>query len=249
MTEEEKKEFEEFLQWKAEKKKKEELEQSNANENLEQKKEECSTHNNVNLNDKPHNSGSDVNFKPLLIGCGIIFVLILLLLISLNTSRIEEGNKQEMIQDSLSTLEKEAMDLQQAKEKAVKDSIQRIERIQALKKSVHITTARLSSPNSAGGCDATVYYKNISNKTIKYFDWTGYCINAVGDRVSCEIRGDDIYRGRDTGPVRPGKSSGGQWDCIIYNWSARKLILTGVEIEYTDGSYLNISQDELKYIR
>ena len=139
--------------------------------------------------------------------------------------------------------------LQQAKEKAVKDSIQRVERIQILKKSLKITTAKLSSPNSAGGCDATIYYKNISNKTIKYFDWTGYCINAVGDRVLCEIRRDEIYRGRDTGPVRPGKSSGGTWNCIIYNWSAKKIILTGVEIEYTDGSYLNISQNELKYIR
>lgn len=253
MTEEEKKEFEEFLQWKAEKRKVE-LEQNAAKERIEPKENysnEANFQSNVNLKKDFHTSGSDVNLKLLLIGSGIIVALILIVCViaNNNTRKVTEKVRQERIQDSINTIKKKAIALQQAKEKAVKDSIQRVERIQILKKSVKITTTKLSSPNSAGGCDATIYYKNISNKTIKYFDWTGYCINAVGDRVLCEIRRDEIYRGRDTGPVRPGKYSGGTWDCIIYNWSAKKIILTGVEIEYTDGSYLNISQNELKYIR
>ena len=255
MTEEEKKEFEEFLQWKAEKERQKEHEQSDIKEKSEQESEEYSndnnSQNNVNLKKEQQKTDSEINIKLLLIGSGIIFVLLILLFsFSVNNShKIAEKQKQEKVQDSINAVKQKAIALQKAKENAIKDSIWRAERIQTLKKSVKITTARLSSPNSAAGCSATVYYKNISNKTIKYFTWVGYCINAVGDRVQCEIRGDDVYRGRDTGPVRPGKSSGGTWDCIIYNWSAKKLILTAVEIEYTDGSYLNISQNELKYIR
>lgn len=100
-----------------------------------------------------------------------------------------------------------------------------------------------------GGCDATVYYKNLSNKTIKYFYWEGVCKNAVGDAVECEIRGSEKFGGKDTGPVRPGKASGGVWDCIIYNYSARKLVITSVDITYTGGSSIHISENEMKYIR
>lgn len=255
MTEEEKKEFEEFLQWKAEKKRKEEQKESEAKIDLESQSTESSKNdlstNKMSIKDEPQKSDSDVNYKLLFIVGGTIIALLLILmqLIIQRSHQVAEKQKQEKIQDSITAEKKKAIALQQAKEKAVKDSIWRVERIQTLKKSVKITTARLSSPNSASGCSATVYYKNLSNKTIKYFTWVGHCINAVGDRVSCEIRGDDEYRGRDTGPVRPGKSSGGNWDCIIYNWSAKKLIITEVEIEYTDGSYLNISQNEMKYIR
>lgn len=253
MTEEEKKEFEEFLQWKAEKKKVE-LQQNAAKERTEPKENysnEANFQSDVNLKKDFHTSSSDFNLKLFLIGSGIIVALFLFVcfIASNNTHKATEKARQERIQDSINNIKKKAIALQHAKEKAVKDSIQRVERIQTLKKSVKITTVRLSSPNSAGGCDATIYYKNISNKTIKYFDWTGYCINAVGDRVPCEIRRYAIYSGRDTGPVRSGKSGGGNWDCIIYNWSAKKIILTGVEIQYTDGSCLNISQNELKYIR
>ena len=256
MKEEEKKEFEEFLRWKAEQKRKAELEQSQAKEIIKPKNEENFNrkrpHSNENLENDSHGSGFEVNFKLLVIGTVIIFMFLFLLVfisVTNNTRKIAERSKQEKIQDSIKAVKKKTIALQQAKAKAIQDSIQRVERIRTLKNSVKITTLKLCSPNSASGCDAIIYYKNISNKTIKYFDWTGHCINAVGDIVPCEIRGYSSYTGRDTGPVRPGKSSGGIWSCIIYNWSARKLVLTGVTVQYTDGSELDISQNELKYIR
>ena len=73
-------------------------------------------------------------------------------------------------------------------------------------------------------------------------------INAVGDPVSCTIRDYSEHGGRDTGPIRKGASGGGSWDCVWYNWQAKKLILTKVEIEYMDGSALNIEGDELYLI-
>ena len=130
----------------------------------------------------------------------------------------------------------------------VKDSIKQAERINLLKHSVKITSAWLSNPNSAGGVDANIYYRNLSDKTIKYLIWTGYPINAVGDRVGCEIRGFEDFRGKDTGPVKPGHSGGGCWGCAWYNYSAKKLIITKIEIIYMDNSSLEIQESELSYV-
>lgn len=55
--------------------------------------------------------------------------------------------------------------------------------------------------------------------------------------------------GKDTGPIRPGKIGGDCWGCIIYNWTAKKLVMTSVTIEYMDGTELKISEKEIKYIR
>lgn len=114
-----------------------------------------------------------------------------------------------------------------------------------LEKSVRLTNYYLSSPNSASGVDAHVYYKNLSDKTIKYFYWEGYPINAVGDQVNCDIRGNKVFRGKDTGPIKKGQSGGGCWECAWYNWTAKKLIITSVEVEYMDGSSIHISGDDL----
>ena len=132
--------------------------------------------------------------------------------------------------------------------KRVTDSLLKIERLDQLKHSIKITSAWLDSPNSAGGVDANVYYKNLSNKTIKYLTWVGHPINAVGDRVNCEIRGYDDFRGRDTGPIKPGHSGGGCWSCAWYNYTAKKLVITEIVIEYMDGSSMLIGYDEIPYV-
>ena len=93
-----------------------------------------------------------------------------------------------------------------------------------------------------------MFYKNLSDKTIKYFYWEGCAKNAVGDIVENEIGGRVLFRGKDTGPIKPRKTGGGCWDCIIYNSTARKLIITEVAIEYMDGTELKIQENEIKYI-
>jgi hypothetical protein len=115
-------------------------------------------------------------------------------------------------------------------------------------KAIKLTSYYLSSPNSASGVSAYVYYKNLSDKPIKYFYWEGYPINAVGDQVSCDIRRNSLFRGKDTGPVKKGQSGGGCWDCAWYNWEAKKLIITAVEIDYIDGTNLRIEGDDLYVI-
>ena len=111
---------------------------------------------------------------------------------------------------------------------------------------IAITTAELSEPNSATGCDYTFNYVNNSNKTIKYLFWEGTFYNAVNDIVSCEIRNYHTFRGKDTGPVAPGESGGGVWDCVIYNWSADHVKLSSVSIIYMDGSKTSIGAGDIK---
>lgn len=250
MTDDEKREFEEFLKWKAERNKECLKLEKDSHENH-NSSEQIQPNNRISTSEQPQEeSKGDVNFKLLAFGGGLIFIIFIIILLSHSFQKQNEIQlKQEQAYDSIRNERNKIIELKTAKEKAVKDSIAKVKRINTLRHTVKITTAHLSSPNSAGGCDATVYYKNLSNKTIKYFYWEGFCKNTVGDRVACEIRGYETYRGKDTGPVRPRRSSGGTWDCIIYNYSARKLIITNVEIVYMDGSSINISQNEMKYIK
>ena len=89
------------------------------------------------------------------------------------------------------------------------------------------------------------------DKTIKYLNWRGYPINAVGDPVSCEVRRTIEGGGKVTGPIKPGTTYGygKYWDCLWYNYSAKKLVLTEINIEYMDGSSIHINKNELKYVR
>lgn len=167
-------------------------------------------------------------------------VLILFTGCGLSQSKIadrERMAREAFIADSIATIEKQRM-----------DSIARVEHENAVKNSIRITSYYTSSPNSAGGVDVNFYYKNLSDKVIKYLIWEGHPINAVEDAVSCTIRGYSTYRGRDTGPVKKGQSGGGHWSCVWYNYQIKKMILTGIEIEYMDGSTLNISGDDLYLI-
>ena len=248
MTEEEKKEFEEFLQWKAEKKKREEEEAERqaklaAQKSIaaEQARVETDIINTPEANEwENEKSKSDKLIQKGLFGL-CIFILIALIAILAN---IDHTPKNEQVSAARENIQKDADSIRI-------DSIRKADRIDKVKHSIKIIKAYLSAPNSAGGVDAHFIWKNVSKKTIKYLTWSGYPINAVGDPVSCEIRRISESGGKVTGPIKPGATDGydGCWECLWYNYSAKKLILTGIDIEYMDGSTMRINQNELKYIR
>ncbi|MCI2060666.1 MAG: hypothetical protein LKJ87_07430 [Bacteroidales bacterium] len=111
-----------------------------------------------------------------------------------------------------------------------------------------IHRSELSKPNSAAGCDYTMTFTNTSPKTIKYLDWKGNAYNAVDDVVSCEIRNSSLLQGRVTGPINANVEHSGTWETIIYNWSAKRIRLTGISIIYTDGTKANLSSKEIDAI-
>lgn len=274
MTEEEKKEFEEFLQWKAEKKKKEEeekREQEELEKIAEQAKQERmaaeqakakqqaanpSTSNNKWENEK---SNSDKFMqKAMFFICTIMIAALVIILVRIDhdpsnspATVAKENIQKKDSNDAIIAAQAEQEEKAAYKERVRLDSIRKANRIDQVKHSVKIIKAYLSSPNSAGGVDAHLVWKNVSKKTIKYLTWSGYPINAVGDAVECEIRGVSESGGKVTGPIKPGTTYGYgyYWECLWYNYSAKKLVLTGIDIEYIDGSTMRINQNELKYIR
>lgn len=157
-----------------------------------------------------------------------------------NIKDIYFSSKQKLIEnlyDSIVTPAKEKYELFKQHE------YERLKELVA--NSIVIESYYLSSPNSAGGVDAYFYYRNLSEKTIKYLTWRGYVLNAVGDMVKCDIREYYYFNGNDTGPIKKGESGGGRWSCAWYNNTARILKITEVSIEYMDGSSIVLSGDLL----
>lgn len=112
-------------------------------------------------------------------------------------------------------------------------------------KKIAIKRANMGSANSVGGHDYYFSYVNNSNKTIKYLYWTGTFYNEVNDIVYCDIRDYSSYTGKDTGPVAPGETGGGVWDCVIYNWSADYVKFSNISITYMDGTSASIGAGDI----
>lgn len=70
----------------------------------------------------------------------------------------------------------------------------------AAKPAIEIMCTRVSI-NSVGGASPSIGYRSNSGKTIKYVDFTMVPYNAVGDPVSCTIRGYSSAVGEVTGPI------------------------------------------------
>jgi len=152
--------------------------------------------------------------------------------------------EQQRIEDSL-------FDIKVKEYKAKEDSLNLVrqkEMEDEIKNSFRVTSLRFIGPNSAGGCGASIYFKNLSKKTIKYIFFSAYPINAVDDRVPCEIRGYDFGRLKYTGPLNPGASDGGLWDDVWYNHSARKVIIEKIEIQFMDGSLIVVPESMISAV-
>lgn len=68
------------------------------------------------------------------------------------------------------------------------------------KAAVEVMVTRINT-DSVGGVSPSIGYRNNSGKTIKYIDFTMVPYNAVGDPVSCTIRGYSSAVGEVTGPI------------------------------------------------
>ena len=256
MTDEEKKEYEEFLEWKKKHKKDLPIVEEQASEET---PEETSVPTEQDSSEKPDKityalAWAWVHRKVVILTLVIHSIVLMIIVGSVKNAR--KAKEEYEANNSPAALARKAREDSIAR---VNDSIERVEkkkldsilherRVADVKHSIKIKSAYLSHPNSAGGVDAYFYYKNCSDKTIKYLIWEGIPINAVGDPVSCDIRGNSVFHGKDTGPVKPNASGGGVWKCAWYNWTAKKLDIKGVRIEYTDGSVFEIKRDEIPLI-
>lgn len=108
-----------------------------------------------------------------------------------------------------------------------------------------------SKPNSAGGVDLQIVWKNNSDKIIKYVFFAVDPYNAVNDKVRSEIGGTSTFNGRETGPFKKGEGGNGnaRWENAWYNSTIKTVKLISVDIEYMDGTKVTFKGDDLTYIQ
>jgi hypothetical protein len=152
--------------------------------------------------------------------------------------------------------EKASLDSTLAALKAMKDidSIEKVKESLAFEsyaakipECISIIKYYTSQPNSACGVDPNIVWKNLSDKVVKYARFTLVPYNAVDDIVTSEIGGESYKRVKDTGPVKPGASSGygTSWDCLWYNCQIKKMKITEIELEYMDGSTISTKDETI----
>ena len=97
-----------------------------------------------------------------------------------------------------------------------------------IKSRIRVFDVLVSDIDSVGGVSPGIYWRNESNKTIKYiyFDFKPY--NAVGDPVSCTIRGYSTHTCYITGPIE--KTELGQYILWpIYDYQGQPMGYDGWE--------------------
>lgn len=176
-----------------------------------------------------------------------ILLLVVLSITLLNCNYIEDNRKERLRNDSIQKVKIDSIRtdslIRDSIDKHIKDSIKSKIWVDKIKNSIKVTGCYLGEANSVGGRDLYFHYTNKSKKVIKYVIFDAGIINSVGDCI-------DVYRGRDTGPLKPNKNSndGSYWECVTYDYSARNVYIARIDVEYMDGSKITIQGSGLSLI-
>ena len=106
----------------------------------------------------------------------------------------------------------------------------------------------------AGGNEVTIKFTNCGSLKIKYVYFTGYFLNAVGDKCRDEVSGSTVWKYTGVGPVSRIPNTPDRFgsyikyfhsDPLFYSKNARKFRLSSVTIEYMNGKKTVLSGAEL----
>lgn len=93
-----------------------------------------------------------------------------------------------------------------------------------------------------GGVEWNFKLTNNSDKTIKYVVLEWNCYNGVGDLVRDEITGRTYHSVKYTGPLDPGRTTNTQRNTtLFYNHAYKSASLTKLQVEFMDGTVINIT--------
>ncbi len=119
--------------------------------------------------------------------------------------------------------------------------------IEEARQLIRVTKVAVSAPDSAGGVELYFNYINNSDKVIKYVNFSVTFYNAVGDVVKGKYDQSTVNRCYDTGPFKKGEGRTGTWwhwgD--FYNWDITSVKLVDLSIEYTDGTTVTFTKDQV----
>lgn len=166
-------------------------------------------------------------------------------------SKNEEIQKMHEIAKVEAEAQKKREEEQKEAERKKAEEERENERINKYKSAIRVSRVRTSRPNSAGGVDLYISWKNLSDKVIKYAYFTVVPYNAVDDIMTCDIRRYSDFTGQETGPFYKGQGNTGStyWENAWYNYTITKAILKKVEIKYMDGTSLEIPTSYIDYIQ
>ena len=102
---------------------------------------------------------------------------------------------------------------EEQKRKEAETQAKENEMIENIKNSIKVTRVWTAKPNSAGGVDLYINWKNLSDKVIKYVYFTVEPYNSVNDTVTCTIRRYSEFTAQDDGPFK--KGAGNKRNCIL----------------------------------
>lgn len=163
-------------------------------------------------------------------------------------SYYENDSDIESILSELDSLKKQ----EEQKRKEAEAQAKENEMIENIKNSIKVTRVWTAKPNSAGGVDLYINWKNLSDKVIKYVYFTVEPYNSVNDTVTCTIRRYSEFTAQDDGPFKKGQGTSGTayyWENAWYNHSIKGASLKSVRIIYMDGDSLNIPEKYIDYIK
>ena len=119
--------------------------------------------------------------------------------------------------------------------------------IEEARKLIRVTKVAVSAPDSAGGVELYFNYINNSDKVIKYVNFSVTFYNAVGDLVKGKYNQGTVNYCYDTGPFKKGEGRTGTWwhwgD--FYNWDITSVKLVDLSIEYTDGTTVTFTKNQV----
>ena len=99
-----------------------------------------------------------------------------------------------------------------------------------------VTKVFVNTPDSVGGVDVQIRFRNHSGKVIKYAYFTLSAINRVGDVVLSDIEGQNDCIMQSTGPYHQGEICDSHWENVWYNNSISDMRIDKVKLEYMDGT-------------
>jgi len=118
-----------------------------------------------------------------------------------------------------------------------------------LRETLRISGYASSTQNTADGISITIDFTNTHpSKTIKYIDFTGVLVNAVGDVVQDTVRRSSKFEIRFTGPLPPGEKNfkeQREWG-LLYSDTAVLCQILSANIEYMeDPAIVRLDEDDL----
>lgn len=161
--------------------------------------------------------------------------------------------RKKYVKDSIQKARDLAVEIAHLAFVAKKDSLKNIadNLIKGIKSKypIYVEYISTSYPNSAGGVDLNVSIENTGKKAIKYITFTGYPINAVNDRCTCEIRRYSTASPRGVGPVPPGETASYCFENLWYNSTIVEYVPVSIRIQYMDNTFKSVPQSALKEMK